>query len=1207
MSDDAPTSVSTAAAVILVVCLLVAPVQSVSVASASGVGGSESVGASEVGSDTFPDGAVSPALRSANGTVEVVVRFAGDARVQADSSGDGGSGGPAGSATLSATDLKTGAQSAQADFESFAEGRSAITVERRFWLANAMLVTVDTDRVPVERLLDVRGVKRVHENFRIELDSVASGAGSAGAVDGPSAPPTPESVAAASTGTTYGVEMVRAPEVWETFDTRGGGATVAVLDTGIDPDHPDLSVSGWAEFDTDGNLVSDDVSDASDGDGHGTHVAGTVAGGNASGTAIGVAPNASIHGIKVFDDDGTNATFTRVIAGMEHATQDSEVDVLQMSLGADGHFPAFIEPVRNARSAGKIVVASSGNRVSEPSSTPGNVYDSLAVGAVDSNRDVPSFSGGETIDTSSTWGSDAPAGWPDEYVVPDVSAPGVNVYSAEPGGRYTRKDGTSMAAPHVSGVAALMLSAASRSVSDDELYDTLRDTANHPTNATDPDDRYGTGIVDGYAAVSTLTENRSNLSVTAFDAPAETAPRATLETTATINNAGSAPGTGTVEYRFNDTVADTATVSLDAGESATVDFSYVVPSDTEANRSYDHGAYTADSNRTVAIDVVDTPFYEVTNLTAASIVERNATLGAAATVTNLGGADGVNRSVDLRLTDPENASRERVLDAANVSLGAGENATVDLNGTVPSDFGTGATELAVASPEESVSASVRIAEAVGTVNGTVTDAESDTTLSGIEVVARNGTETVGETATGADGTYAVDVPAGELTVTASNATYAPASESVTLNGSGDTATANLSPSLRNGTLSGAVGASDGLEPPANATVTVANETGHAVASVDAAADGTYEVELRPGTYDLTASAPDFDPDDAASVTVEPNATTTENLALGSLPATLSGTVTAAETDDPIDGANVTVEPEAGGGTVETTTDTAGDYSLGTGRGDYDLTVSADGYADATRAVSLPSNGSIEENVSLSTPANFTVTDLSGPSEIEQGATADLNVTIENVGGTAGDVTVTFAVSPGDTADSRSFSGVASGATRSTTFSVSVADDGQTGTYDATASTPDDTETTSFEVVSGGTDSNSGSGGGGGGGGGTTPAPAPAPPSTEDPNGPESETDSPTNETDSPTNQTDGPTNQTDEPTDGVDGPVGDEPTGGDEEADGEVGGGDDGAGEPNEESGGDETTDEGGSTDGAPGFGPPVGVLAVLAVALFVRWRGERD
>jgi len=1185
-----------------------------------------------VTSDPSPDSdAITPDLRASNGTVEVVVRFAGDASPGADSGG--GVGSSERSPTLSADDLKTNAASAQADFESFADRKPGVTVERSFWLANAMLVTVDTESAAVDRLLDVRGVERVHENFEVKLDSATTTSGGDGSqaigAAGPQPAVGPGTVSTTATGTnaTYGVEMVRAPEVWEEFGTRGEGATVAVLDTGIETDHPDLNVSGWAEYDAEGNLVSDDVADASDVNGHGTHVAGTVAGGNASGTAIGVAPEASLYGIKVFDDDGGNATFARVIAGMEHATEASDVDVLQMSLGADGYASDLIEPVRNAREAGKIVVASSGNSGAGTSNSPGNVYDSLAIGAVNGTRGVASFSSGETIDTSSAWGGDAPTDWPETYVVPDVSAPGVSVNSSLPGGAYGYKSGTSMAAPHVSGVAALMLSASTRNVSDDELFDTLRDTATHPDNASDPDDRYGTGVVDGYAAVSSITENHSNLTVTEFDAPAEIAPGETLATTATINNTGADPGAGTVEYRFNDTVGDTANVSLAPGENATVGFSYVIPSDTETNQSYDHGAHTADSNRTTAIDVVDKPLYGVTDLSAPAIVERNATLSATANVTNRGTVAGDNRTVELRLADPENASRKRALDSANVSLAAGENATIELNGTVPSEFGTGATELTVTSPEEAVSAPVRVAKAIATVNGTVTDAETNATLSGIEVHAKNENELVGETLTGADGTYAVDVPAANLTVTASNATYAPAGDSVTLSGSGDTATANLSLSLRNGTISGVVNASDELDPPANATVTVANETGHAVATIDAAANGTYGTELRPGTYDLTADAPDFDPDDVAGVSVEPNATATQRFALDPFPATLSGTVIGADTDAPIEGATVIAAPEVGGGSVETATGAAGNYSLGADRGNYDLTASAEGYVDVTRTVSLPSNGSVEENVSLATPANFTVTDLSGPGEIERGQSADVDVTVENVGGSSDDVTVALAVSPGDASDSRSFSGVASGATRATTFSVSIADGGETGTYDVTASTPDDSESTIIEVVSGesGDDGGSGGGGsGGGGGGGSGASPSPAPPSTEDPAEPENETDEPMNETEGPTNETDSPTNatdvpanvtddptnETDEPVNDTGEPIDDGPRDGDDQADAEDDGNDEsdiGPDEPTDgASGGDDTASEDESVDGAPGFGPAVGVLALLAATLLVGRRGRR-
>ncbi|TKX77733.1 peptidase S8/S53 subtilisin kexin sedolisin, partial [Halorubrum sp. SD626R] len=91
--------------------------------------------------------AIGPGLRSANGTVEVVVRFEDTAQIER-SRANGGTG-------VSTADLKTNAAGAQAEFDRFAAGNGAISVDRGFWLANAKLVTVDTDRVPIDRLLDV--------------------------------------------------------------------------------------------------------------------------------------------------------------------------------------------------------------------------------------------------------------------------------------------------------------------------------------------------------------------------------------------------------------------------------------------------------------------------------------------------------------------------------------------------------------------------------------------------------------------------------------------------------------------------------------------------------------------------------------------------------------------------------------------------------------------------------------------------------------------------------------------------------------------------------------------------------------------------------------------------------------------------------------------------------------------------------------------
>jgi len=1071
--------------------------------------------------------AVGPGLRSANGTVEVVVRFAGDDGLRASADDDG--------TAVSTEGLRTAAASAQDSFERFAERKPGVAVERRFWLANAMLVTVDTESVAVERLLDVRDVERVHENFRVELDAAAGDGGAARdarhALAGPERPPAV--AGATSANATYGVDMVRAPEVWEAYGTRGEGATVAVLDTGVDPDHPDLTLSGWAAFDATGTLASEGVENASDIDGHGTHVAGTVAGGNASGTAIGVAPEANLYGVKVLDDAGSG-TYAQVVAGMEYATEDPAVDVLQMSLGTEGQFDEFIEPVQNARDAGKVVVASAGNGGGGTSSSPGNVYESFAVGAVDENRDVALFSGGETLNASEDWNNETlTVDWPAEYVVPDASAPGVSVSSAQPGGGYANESGTSMAAPHVSGAAALVLASTSRNVSDEELYATLRDTANHPDNATEPDARYGTGIVDAYAAVAS----------------------------------------------------------------------------TE-------------------------PFYDAAGLDSPPTVERNGTIDATATVTNVDPIRGENRTVALRLADPANDSDVRELTATNVSIEGNASATVRLSGTVPSDFGTGETTVVVASPDDDATAAVRIADAVGTVNGTVTDAETSAALPGIDVVVDDGTETVGETTTDENGTYAVDVPATDLTVTASNATYAPSTGAVSLNGSGDAATANRSLRLRNGTLAGVVNASDDLAPPANATVTVTNGTNATVAAVEAAENGSYAVDLRPGSYDVAAASPDFGSDARTDLTIDPNATADPGLALDPKAATLSGTVTNDSGDDPVADATVAA------GSASTSTDAAGNYSLAVDRGERTLTVSAVGYAGSSTTFDLSANESREANVSLTPTAVFEVTSVSGPDEIERGTSGEFSVDVRNGGRASGNVTVNTAVSAGGTTDpaSRSFSDVAVGATRTMTTRVSIGGDASTGTHGLTASTGEDALTEPFTVVdadestSDGSGDGDGSGGGGGGGGGGAGGTSPAEEgetadSTNGSDDPTNETADSTNETDltnatdsanetdltnatdsanatrSPPNGTETPAVDTDAPTggataDGVESDGADESTDGADEstdggdtADGDAGG--DGSDAP-----------EGGvSDDSTPGLGPVAGVVALLSAVLFARSR----
>ncbi|PAU82586.1 peptidase S8/S53 subtilisin kexin sedolisin [Halorubrum salipaludis] len=478
---------------------LVAALSGVAVAADGGAAGAAA------GAGTHDAAAATTPLDDANGTTQVIVRFT--PVEDPDALGE-----PDGNVSAAVADLREHAAAEQAAFEAFADSRAGVTVEREFWLANAMLVTVDADEVTAASLLSVANVTDVHRNVAVEpLRASARSSRTPGPRTPPSQnhrPQTPRlQIDAEPSGSyTAGLRLVGAPTAWERFDTRGAGATVAVIDTGIDPGHRDVDLSGWASFDDNGTVVSDDLEDASDPDGHGTHVAGTVAGGDASGTHIGVAPEADLVGLDAFGENDT-ATFAAVIGAMEYATTESDADVLQLSLGSSGTFRGFIRPVRNARATGAVVVAAAGNEGANTSSGPANVYDALAVGAVDEDRAVAAFSSGQPINASAAFET-YPEEWPERYVVPDVAAPGVGVVSAEAGTRngYVRRQGTSMAAPHVSGIAALAVAATDGRVDDADLQAAIVDTAVHPTNATEPDDRYGHGVVDAPAAVGAAVE-----------------------------------------------------------------------------------------------------------------------------------------------------------------------------------------------------------------------------------------------------------------------------------------------------------------------------------------------------------------------------------------------------------------------------------------------------------------------------------------------------------------------------------------------------------------------------------------------------------------------------------------------------------------------------------------------------------------------------
>lgn len=453
---------------------------------------------------------VDPALEGTDGERELVVRFT-EASLDVDDR-----------TAPPIEDFEERSTTAQRSFEAFAAETDGVEIERKSWLANAVLVTVDTDDVALADLGAVDGVARIHDNFDIEPPAPVP------VRDEPDQSASVLETASESPNVTDGIERIRAAEVWEEYGTRGDGVAVAVLDTGVDAGHPDIELADgdWAEFDRSGNATDSEPYDVN---GHGTHVSGTVAGGNASGTSIGVAPDATLmHGGVLTPEGGS---FMSLVAGMEWAVEN-DADVISMSVGETGYHDEFVEPIRMATAAGVVVVASSGNSGDGSSDSPGNVYETFAVGATDDTDDIyynPPYgtSSGEVVDTDEAW-ADPPSEWPEEYVVPDVTAPGVDVKSAAPGGGYSLDNGTSMAAPHVAGAVALVLSE-NPELTPDEVTGLFETTTTKPAGEpAEQDTRYGHGIIDIYDTME-LASNATTVSGTVTNADEEPLESVTVE------------------------------------------------------------------------------------------------------------------------------------------------------------------------------------------------------------------------------------------------------------------------------------------------------------------------------------------------------------------------------------------------------------------------------------------------------------------------------------------------------------------------------------------------------------------------------------------------------------------------------------------------------------------------------------------------------
>lgn len=268
----------------------------------------------------------------------------------------------------------------------------------------------------------------------------------------------------------WGVTTVKAPEVWGL--TKGEGIKVAVLDTGIDGNHPDLvgRVKGGINF------TSPDRNAWGDVQGHGTHCAGIIAASHNGSGVIGVAPEVELYAVKVLGDDGAG-DFNWIYEGVRWAI-DNNMDVISMSLGSEQEPPALFQTIFQAAYHKGIPVFCAAGNENQHVGWPAAYPETISVVAIDKHNHKAVFS---NYDQTT-----------------DIAAPGVEIYSTLPGGNYGKMSGTSQATPIVAGCAALLLAQQRKQgirLALPELIAKLK-TATLDLGPVGEDDYFGSGLID---------------------------------------------------------------------------------------------------------------------------------------------------------------------------------------------------------------------------------------------------------------------------------------------------------------------------------------------------------------------------------------------------------------------------------------------------------------------------------------------------------------------------------------------------------------------------------------------------------------------------------------------------------------------------------------------------------------------------------------
>ena len=298
----------------------------------------------------------------------------------------------------------------------------------------------------------------------------------------------------------WGISRIGAPDAWAT--STGEAVQVAILDTGVDRDHADLYLNIKWGISVVGDKESTLYRDWDDKNGHGTHVAGTIAALNNDVGVVGVGYNIEIYAIKVLDNSGMG-TWEDATDGVWWAIKgpdgiidkdgdgivagdpdDDAAEVISMSFGGFSYDEAFHQAIIAAYNYGIVLVAAAGNEGDDGVTYPAKFDEVIAVAAIDENDEVPS------------WSSKGPE--------VELAAPGVNVLSTVPNNRYESYSGTSMACPHVSGTVGLMISkilAEGRTYTVEDIRDILHQTADDIVSSG-KDEASGYGVVRADKAVA---------------------------------------------------------------------------------------------------------------------------------------------------------------------------------------------------------------------------------------------------------------------------------------------------------------------------------------------------------------------------------------------------------------------------------------------------------------------------------------------------------------------------------------------------------------------------------------------------------------------------------------------------------------------------------------------------------------------------------